>query len=145
MDRLQELVGNLQNKDNQVAYRSLQELQETSETSGEVAEYSDTFYFLLSSEKSYERIRGLTLLAVNARWLDEWAMEHYLPQYLELTLDVKPIVSRKALEGLLHIIQAHPSLSNEIKEKIKLNDYSKYPDTMQPLLMKDTKRILEIE
>ena len=55
------------NKNNNVAYKALQELQKQSEETNYVYLYMDKLSDMLDSDKSYIRTRGLTLLAYNAK------------------------------------------------------------------------------
>ncbi len=51
-----------------MAYKALQELQKESEETNCVYPYMDRLSDVLDSDNSYIRIRGLTLLAYNAKW-----------------------------------------------------------------------------
>ena len=55
-------------KNNNVAYKALQELQKESEETDCVYPYMDRLSNMLDSDNSYIRTRGLTLLAYNAKW-----------------------------------------------------------------------------
>lgn len=145
MANLQQLIDALTDTNDKVAYQSLKELLLLSEAHSEAAGYVAEFIRLLDSEKSYERIRGAALLAANAKWLSTEEIESWLQQYLSLTLDEKPVVARKALEGLYTIAKTQPKLAAKIKSRLKANDYTNYKDTMRPLLEQDTQKILELE
>ena len=56
------------NKNNNVAYKALQELQKQSEETDCVYPYMDRLSDMIDSDNSYIRTRGLTLLAYNAKW-----------------------------------------------------------------------------
>ncbi len=53
------------NKNNNVAYKALQELQKQSEETDCVYPYMDRLSNMLDSDNSYIRTRGLTLLSYN--------------------------------------------------------------------------------
>ena len=55
-------------KNNNVAYKALQELQKESIETDCVYLYMDRLSDMLDSDNSYIRTRGLTLIAYNARW-----------------------------------------------------------------------------
>ena len=58
-----ETIELLFNKNNNVAYKALQELQKESEETDSVYPYIDRLSDMLDSDNSYIRTRGLTLLA----------------------------------------------------------------------------------
>lgn len=144
MDKIQEMVDSLEASDDTLAYQSLQKLLHLSEEDSQAASFCPDFARMLQNKKSYERIRGAMLLAANARWLKQKNIAEWLPDYLLLTMDEKPTVARKALEGLYTIVKAHPDLSEKVKSALKENDYSNYKDTMRPLLEKATRKILDL-
>lgn len=135
---IQKLIAALVKKNDKEAYESLLALTDISRDNDSVAGHWEDFAQMLKNEKSYERIRGATLLAVNARWMGEVQVRRFLPQYLALTTDEKPVTARKALEGLHEILRAHPELAPEVREHLADNDYSVYKDSMRTLLEKDT-------
>ena len=55
-------------KNNNIAYKALQELQKESEKSDKVYCYMDQLADMMDSDNSYIRTRGLTLIAYNAKW-----------------------------------------------------------------------------
>ena len=61
-----ETFGSLLDKNNDVAYKALQELQKQSEETDCVYPYMDRSSDMLDSDDPYIRTRGLTLLAYNA-------------------------------------------------------------------------------
>lgn len=62
-----ETFGSLFDKNNDVAYKALQELQKQSEETDRVYPYMDRSNDMLDSDDPYIRTRGLTLLAYNAK------------------------------------------------------------------------------
>ena len=55
-------------KNNNTAYKALQNLQKESQETACVYPYMDRLSDMLDSDNSYVRTRGLTLLAYNAKW-----------------------------------------------------------------------------
>ena len=55
-------------KNNNVAYKALLELQKVSEETNQLYPYMDRLCDMLDDDNSYIRTRGLILLAYNARW-----------------------------------------------------------------------------
>ena len=63
-----ETIELLFDKNNNVAYKALQNLQKESQETDCVYPYMDRLSDMLDSDNSYIRTRGLTLLAYNAKW-----------------------------------------------------------------------------
>ena len=102
------------NKNNNVAYKALQELQKQSEETNYVYLYMDKLSDMLDSDKSYIRTRGLTLLAYNAKWDKNYKMDEVIDKYLKHITNFKPITARQCIK-LLPIIAKHkPELKNDI-------------------------------
>ena len=70
------------NKNNNVAYKALQELQKQSEETDCVYPYMDRLSNMLDSDNSYIRTRGLTLLAYNEKWDKDYRQVRYALQGL---------------------------------------------------------------
>ena len=68
-------------KNNNVAYKALQELQKESEETDCVYPFIDRLSDMLDSDNSYIRTRGLTLLAYNEKWDKEYKVEKNLARY----------------------------------------------------------------
>lgn len=64
---MEDLIQNLYNLDNKVAYSCLKELEKVSYTSNEVYEYFDKFVEMLDNKNSYIRTRGIVLISSNAK------------------------------------------------------------------------------
>lgn len=65
---MEELIQNLYNADNKIAYEALKELEKMSLKTNVLYKYFDTFVEMLNSESSYIRTRGILLIASNAKW-----------------------------------------------------------------------------
>ena len=65
---MEELIQNLYNPDNKIAYNTLKELEELSKENNAVYEYFETFVEMLDSDNSYIRTRGIVLISSNAKW-----------------------------------------------------------------------------
>ena len=123
-------------KNNNVAYKALQELQKESE-------FIDRLSDMLDSDNSYIRTRGLTLLAYNAKWDKEYKVDEIIDEYLKHITDVKPITARQCIK-LLPIIAKHkPELKNDILSALNKANISIYDYSMQPLVYKDIQKALK--
>lgn len=70
-------------KNNNIAYKALQELQKESEESDKVYCYMDKLADMMDSDNSYIRTRGLTLVAYNAKWDIDNKIDEIIDEYLK--------------------------------------------------------------
>ena len=130
-------------KNNNVAYKALQELQKESEETDCVYPFIDRLSDMLDSDNSYIRTRGLTLLAYNAKWDRANKIDEIIDEYLKHITDVKPITARQCIK-LLPIIAKHkPELKNDILSALNKANISIYDYSMQPLVYKDIQKALK--
>lgn len=130
-------------KNNNVAYKALQELQKESEETDCVYPFIDRLSDMLDSDNSYIRTRGLTLLAYNEKWDKEYKVDEIIDEYLKHITDVKPITARQCIK-LLPIIAKHkPELKNGILSALNKANISIYDYSMQPLVYKDIQKALK--
>lgn len=133
-------------KNNNLAYKALQELQKESVESDRVYCYMDKLADMLDSDSSYIRTRGLTLIAYNAKWDKDNKMDEIIDEYLKHVEDVKPITARQCIKLLPMIAKNKPELKNDIVSALQKADISIYADSMQLLVYKDIRNSLaEIE
>ena len=131
-------------KNNNVAYKALQELQKQCEETDCVYPYMDRLSDMLDSDNSYIRTRGLTLLAYNAKWDKDYKIDEVIDKYLKHITDVKPITARQCIK-LLPIIAKHkPKLKSDILSKLHKADISIYEDSMQSLVYNDIQKSLKV-
>lgn len=100
-------------KNNNIAYKALQELQKESERSDKMYDYMDRLVDMLDSDNSYIRTRGLT-----------------------------PITARQCIKLLPMIAKDKPELKADIVSALQKADISVYADSMQPLVYKDLQNSL---
>lgn len=139
---LEKQITALSSKNNNVAYQALKELQKLSEESNEVYAYLSIFMDMINSDNSYLRMRGLTLIAINARWDSDHQIDKIISQYLQHITDEKPIAARQCLQMLPLIAQFKPELKDTIIAALQTADFSHYVESMQPLVRKDRQKAL---
>ena len=138
-----EIFELLFDKNNNVAYKALQELQRKSEETDCVYPFIDRLSDMLDSDNSYIRTRGLTLLAYNEKWDKEYKVDEIIDEYLKHITDVKPITARQCIK-LLPIIAKHkPELKNDFLSALNKANISIYDYSMQPLVYKDIQKALK--
>lgn len=133
----------LLDKNNNVAYKALQELQKESEETDCVYPYMDRLSDMLDSDNSYVRTRGLTLLAYNAKWDKDYKIDEIIDKYLKHITDVKPITARQCIKLLPIVAKYKPELKNDILSALNKANISIYDDSMQPLVYKDIQKSLK--
>ncbi len=129
-------------KNNNTAYKALQELQKESERTDCVYPYMDRLSQMLDSDNSYIRTRGLTLLAWNAKWDKDYKIDEIIDRYLKHITDTKPVTARQCIKLLQMIAEYKPDLKNEIVSALQKADISAYDDSMRPLVYKDIQKAL---
>ncbi len=129
-------------KNNNVAYKALQELQKESKETDCVYSYMDRLGDMLDSDNSYIRTRGLTLLAYNAKWDKDYKIDEIIDKYLKHITDVKPITARQCIKLLPMVAEYKPELKNDILSALHKADISVYDNSMQPLVYKDIQKAL---
>lgn len=129
-------------KNNNTAYKALQELQKESERTDCVYPYMDRLSQMLDSDNSYIRTRGLTLLAWNAKWDKDYKIDEIIDRYLKHITDAKPVTARQCIKLLPIIAEYKPDLKNEIVSALQKADISAYDDSMRPLVYKDIQKAL---
>lgn len=137
-----ELVDGLQSVDDKFAYSCLKELEKISSETNEVYNFLDKFIEMFSDSSSYVRTRGLRLFAVNSKWDTRGKTEAALDAYFEHITDEKPTVARQCIQYLKYILSAKPELNQRIEKALNMADFSKYKDSMLPLLCKDREQVL---
>ena len=131
-------------KNNNVAYKALQELQKESEETDCVYPYMDRLSDMLDSDNSYVRTRGLTLLAYNAKWDKNYKIDEIIDKYLKHITDVKPITARQCIKLLPIVAKYKPELKKDILSALYKANISGYDDSMQPLVYKDIQKALKV-
>ena len=130
-------------KNNNVAYKALQNLQKESQETDCVYPYMDRLSDMLDSDNSYIRTRGLTLLAYNAKWDKDYKIDEIIDKYLKHITDVKPITARQCIKLLPLIARYKPELKNDILSALYKANICVYDDSMQPLVYKDIQKALK--
>ena len=130
-------IARMTGKDVKDAYASMQQIVEESRASDTWYPCFDRFAELLRHKNSLVRNRAIAILAANARWDREGKFDALLDEFLSHVTDVKPITARQCVATLPEVAEAKPELIPRIRAALEQADLSKYPDSMQPLVLKD--------
>lgn len=137
-----EMFELLFDKNNNVAYKALQELRKESDKTNCIYPYMDRLIDMLDSDNSYIRTRGLVLLAYNAKWDKDYKIDEVIDKYLKHITDVKPITARQCIKMLPIIAKYKPELKTDILSALHYANIS-YGDSMQSLVYKDIQKALQ--
>lgn len=130
-------IARLTGKDAKDAYAFTQQIVAESRTADTWYPCFDSFTDLLRHKSSLVRNRAIAILAANARWDKEGKFDALLDEFLSHATDVKPITARQCVAALPEVAEAKPELVPRIRAALEQADLSKYPDSMQPLVLKD--------
>ena len=133
----------LTGKDAKAAYALALQIPEESRVSDAWYSHFDEFAALLSHKNSLVRNRTISILAANARWDREGKFDALLDEFLSHVTDVKPITARQCVAALPEIAEAKPELVPRIRTALEQTGLSGYPDSMQPLILKDIVAVLK--
>lgn len=136
-------ITRLTEKDAKAAYAFAQQIVAESQASNGWYPGFDRFAALLRHKNSLVRNRAISILAANARWDTEGKFDGLIDEFLTHVTDVKPITARQCIAALPEIAQAKPELVPKIEAVLKQADLSNYPDSMQPLILKDIVAVLK--
>ncbi len=136
-------IARLTAKNARDAYAFTQQITEESRASDTWYPHFDEFAALLPHKNSLVRNRAISILAANARWDREGKFDLLLDEFLSHVTDVKPITARQCVAALPEIAEAKPELIPRIRAVLERADLSGYPDSMQPLVLKDIVAALE--
>ena len=136
-------IACLTGKDAKAAYALAQRITEESRVSDAWYSHFDEFAALLSHKNSLVRNRAISILAANARWDGEGKFDALLDEFLSHVTDVKPITARQCVAALPEIAEAKLEFIPRIRTALEQAGLSGYPDSMQPLVLKDIVAALE--
>ena len=130
-------IARLTGKDAKDAYAFTQQIVEESRASDAWYPCFDRFAGLLRHKNSLVRNRAIAILAANARWDREGKFNALLDEFLSHVADVKPITARQCVAALPEVAEAKPELIPRIRVALEQAGLGSYPDSMQPLVLKD--------
>ena len=138
-----ERIKNLYNEDNNIAYKTLLELETITTESNELYDYFNEFLEMLNNNKTFIRVRGFRLICCLAKWDNENKINNNINIILKELEDEKGTSLRQCLEKLKLILMYKVDLTDIIENKVRNLDLSKYKESMQSLIKKDIDYILE--
>ena len=138
------IIMELQCKDNKKAYALFREICVKSTSSDEFYSCFDDFIGLMTHESSYVRARGFCLACAQARWDRDEKIKTNVDVLLKMLHDKKPIAVRQCLSALHEVVLFKYELCDNICQELAKIDLSKYKDSMLPLIKKDMDELYKI-
>lgn len=141
------VIAKLTAKNDKYACTFADKIISESQETDEWYEYFDDFASLLDHPKSLVRNRVLHILAENAKWDEEERFDAVISDFLVHITDEKPITARQCIKALSKVGLAKPQYIPRILSSLQGADFSKYKDSMRPLIEKDraeTEKILTV-
>ena len=136
------LVDILAEKDDKVRYPALLLLQSRSAISDDVYPFWEVFRNKLTSDNSYQRSIGMSLIAENARWDKDNRLEAMIDEYFALFHDDKPITIRQSIQSLNSILPYKSRLLGKIASALMAIDLCSIKETMRKLVLTDSLEVL---
>lgn len=138
----QEIKNKLCEKDNQIAYRNLLELETMTTESNELYSYFELFLRLLKHENSFVRVRGFRMICALAQWDKDQKINQNIIQILEVFEDENGLSIRQFLKATSVLLLYKPELSECIAQKLNQLPIEKYKESLQELIRKDISHII---
>lgn len=136
-------ITRLTGKDAKDAYAVTRQITAESRDADTWYPYFDQFKALLYHKNSLIRNRAISILAANARWDTAGKFDALLDEFLSHVTDAKSITARQCIAALPELAEAKPEFSPRIRSALQQADLSGYPDSMQPLVLKDIVAVLQ--
>ncbi len=130
-------IARLTGNDAKAAYAFAQQITAESRESDAWYPQFGRFAALLRHKSSLVRNRAISILAANARWDTDGKFDALMEEFLSHVTDIKPITARQCVAALPEIAAAKPELIPTIRSVLQQADLSGYPDSMQPLVLRD--------
>jgi hypothetical protein len=141
-DDIAQLVAWLEEKDDDLRYKSFLLLQGRSKSFSDVYPYWDIFVEKFKNPNSYQRNIGLKLVAENVRWDVSGKFAEIIALYLSLCDDEKPVTVRQCIQGLCSIVPYKKSLLTQITDKLISIDLMQRKETQRKVLLLDILSVL---
>lgn len=140
---MKDKINQLYDKDDKSAYNNLLKLEIEAAETNELYNYFDELVSMLSSERTFVRVRAFRLICALSKWDYENKIENNIDLILNELNDDTSTSVRQCLDKLNLILLHKPNLSDKIKNKLKQLDLTKYKESMQSLIKRDIDYILK--
>ena len=138
-----EIIDILYGEETTKIYKDFQKIEEIVKNSNQLYLHFNEFIKMLKSDKSFIRVRGFRIICLLAKWDKDNKIESNIDILLSTLDDDKPTSIRQHLKSLDTLLTYKPNLINIVLNKIKTLNYTKFKDTMSPLIKKDIEYLLK--
>lgn len=139
----EEIFNVLDDKEKFDVYKKFQQIENSIDESDELYKYFDMFKEMLLSDKVSVRMRSFRIICKLSKWDKENKINKIIDQLLSVLDSDRPTDIRICLSYLNNLLLYKVELNDKIENKLKKIDYSKFKDSMSPLIKKDIDYILE--
>lgn len=140
---MEEKINILINADDKKAFDTLYELELITTESNELYSYFDTFLDMLNSDRTFVRVRGFRMICSLAKWDIDNRIDNNIDDILKELDDDTATSVRQCLSKINLIIMYKINLIDKIEVKMNSLNLCKYKESMQSLIERDIKRIIE--
>ena len=139
----EQIFNILYDKENWDVWHKFQEIEKSIEEIEYLYQYFEDFQNMLLDKNSAVKMRGFRIICKLSKWDKKNKIENVIDNLLKVLDDDKPTIVRQCLSVIDYLLLYKPELSEKIKYQLEQTDYSKYKDSMKPLIKKDIDSILK--
>lgn len=139
----EQIFNILYDKEKWDVWHKFQEIEKSIEEIEYLYQYFEDFQNMLLDNNSAVKMRGFRIICKLSKWDKNNKIENVMDDLLKVLDDDKPTIVRQCLSAIDYLLLYKPELSEKIKYKLEQIDYSKYKDSMKPLIKKDIDSILK--
>ncbi len=131
------LVPLLTEKNDEIRYLAFLVLCERSNTHPDIYPYWDVFVSKLSSENSYQRTIGATLIAANIKWDEKKKFARIFQSFMSLCNDEKFVTSRLTIQTIPVWAPYVPELLNKAADELIHINVKNLRESQRKLILMD--------
>jgi len=131
------LVPLLTEKNDEIRYLAFLVLCERSNNHPDIYPYWDVFVSMLSSENSYQRTIGATLIAANIRWDEKKKFARIFQTYMSLCNDEKFAASRLTIQTIPVWAKYAPELLDKVVDELVHINVRSLKESQRKLILLD--------
>jgi hypothetical protein len=136
-DYIKFLIPLLNEKNDEIRYLAFLVLCERSNTHPDVYPYWEEFVLKLSSENSYQRTIGATLIAANIRWDEKKKFTRIFQSFMSLCNDEKFVTSRLTIQTIPVWAKYVPELLDRVAEELIHINVKSLKESQRKLILLD--------
>lgn len=137
----EQLIQLLNSKNELDSYNLLNLVYKENEISNKYYSCFDEFLLMVDGKTSFTRMRGIGLCLSLAKWDVDNKIEKNFDKFISLLYDEKPTTVRVAIGWFKNLLMYKPHLASDVLKALDHIDYTKYKETMSPLVKKDVESL----